>query len=78
MSSMRNTSLLAVGIILITGVFFARQSVALLGKSDASKPCARTFKKLAEPKFRPINPPVDVMVNPLIKSVREGDLCVNE
>jgi len=78
MSLLRKTSLLVLRIFLLAGVFFAMQSVARLGKSEANKADVRSYKKIAEPKFRPINPPVDVMVNPLIKSVREGDLCVNE
>ena len=75
---MRKTSLLALGIICITGVFLARQSVAWLSKSEANKSDARSYKKLVEAKFRPLNPPVDVMVNPLIKPVSESDLCVTE
>jgi hypothetical protein len=78
MSSTRKTSLLALGIIIVTGVFSARQSVAWLSKSEANKPDGRSYKKLAEAKFRPINPPVDVMVNPLHKPLPEGDLCAAE
>ncbi len=78
MSSMRTISLLALGIIIVTGVLSARQSVAWLSKSEANKPGGRSYKKLVEAKFRPINPPVDVMVNPLLKPPPEVDLCVLE
>lgn len=78
MSSIRKASLLALGIILVAGVIFARQSVAWLSKSEANKSDARSYKKLVEAKFRPINPPVDVMVNPLHKPLPEGDLCATE
>jgi hypothetical protein len=78
MSSKRKISLLALRVFLITGVFFAGQSVAQLGKIEAYKPDARPYKKIAEPKYRPINPPTDVMVNPLVKPLYEGDLCVIE
>jgi hypothetical protein len=78
MSLLRKTSLLVLWIFLLAGVFFVTQSVAQLGKLEAYKPDARSYKKIAEPKYRPINPPVDVMVNPLTKPVREGDLCDTE
>jgi hypothetical protein len=78
MSFLRKTSLLVLGIFLLAGVFFAKQSVAWLGQNDANKPEVRLYKKIAEPKYRPINPPADVMVNPLVKPLREGDLCVIE
>ena len=66
------------GIILITGVFLARQTDDRLGKNEAFMSGAQLYKKIAEPKYRPINPPADVMVNPLVKPRREGDLCVIE
>jgi hypothetical protein len=78
MSLLRKTSFLVFGIFLLAGVFFARQSVALPGRSEASNSGLRSFRELAEPKFRPINTPADVMVNPLVKPLREGDLCVIE
>jgi len=78
MSLLRKTSLLVLRIFLLAGVFFAMQSVARLGKSEANKADVRSYKKIAEPKFRPMNPPVDVMVNPLIKPAREGGLCALE
>lgn len=78
MSLMRKTSLLALGIILVTGVFFAKRSAAWLSKCEANKSDARSYKKVVEAKFRPINPPVDVMVNPLLKPPPEVDLCVLE
>jgi len=78
MSSMRKITLSALGIVLTTGVFFTRQSVAWLSKSEADKSDTRSYRKLAEAKFRPIDPPVDVMVNPLLKPLPEVDLCVLE
>ena len=78
MSLLRKTLLLVLGIFLLAGVFFVTQSVARLGKSEANKADVRSYKKIAEPKYRPINPPADVMVNPLIKPVREGGLCALE
>jgi len=78
MSLLRKTSLLVLGTFLLAGVFFAMQSVARLGKSEANKADVRSYKKIAEPKYKPINPPADVMVNPLVKPLPEGDLCVIE
>jgi hypothetical protein len=65
-------------IVLLYGVCLLGQSVACLGKYKVNNASPRSYRQLAEPKFKPINPPVDVMVNPLIKPVREGDLCVAE
>ena len=78
MNLIRKSELLALGILLITGVFFTRQSVAWLSKSEANKSDTRSYRKLAEAKFRPINPPVDVIVNPLLKPPPEVDLCALE
>jgi len=78
MTLLRKTSLLVLGIFLLAGVFFAKQSVGWLGQNDANKPDARSYKKIAEPKYRPINPPADVMVNPLVKPLPEGGLCMIE
>jgi len=76
MTLLWKTSLFVLGIFLLAGVFFATQSVAWLGRREANKADVRLYKKIAEPKYRPINPPADVMVNPLVKPLREGDLCV--
>jgi hypothetical protein len=78
MSLLWKTSLFVLGIFLLAGVFFATHSVARLGRREANKADVRLYKKIAEPKYRPINPPADVMVNPLVKPLREGDLCVIE
>ena len=78
MSLLRKTSLLVLGIFLLAGVFFAKQSVAWGGKNDANKPEVGLYKKIAEPKYRPINPPADVLVNPLVKPLPEGGLCMIE
>ena len=75
---MRKTVLLALGIILSCGVYFFGLYIARLGKCEVNYSNSRSNKKMAEPKYRPINPPVDVMVNPLLKPLREGDLCVTE
>ena len=66
-------------IILLCGVYlFLGSSVARLGQRDVNNPNPRSYKNLVEAKFRPINPPVDVMVNPLHKPLPEGDLCATE
>ena len=58
MSSKRKISLMALRIILITGMFFIGQLVPQLGKIEVYKPDFRPYKKIAEPKYRPINPPL--------------------
>jgi hypothetical protein len=42
-----------------------------------SKPSLMTATRrlLAEPKYRPIIPPSNVMVNPLIRPKQDGDFC---
>ena len=75
---MRKTSLLALGIILSCGVYLSGSSVARLDQCDVNNPNPRSSRRLAEPKYRPINPPVDVMVNPLLKPIPESDLCALE
>ena len=75
---MRKTLLFALVTILLYGVYLLGPSVARLGKCEMNKADVRSYKKIAEPKYRPINPPADVMVNPLVKPLREGDLCVIE
>ena len=75
---MRKTLLFAFVTILLYGGNLLGPSVARLGKCEMNKAAVRSYKKIAEPKFRPINPPVDVMVNPLIKPAREGGLCALE
>jgi len=75
---MCKTLLFILVIILSFGVCLLGPSVARLGKCEMNKADVRSYKKIAEPKYRPINPPADVMVNPLVKPLREGDLCVIE
>ena len=65
-------------IILSCGAYVLGSSIARLGQCDVNNPNPRSYKKLVEAKFRPINPPVDVMVNPLLKPLPEGDLCATE
>ena len=75
---MRKTIFFVLVIVLLYGVCLLGPSVACLGKYEVNNFNPRSYRQLAEPKFKPINPPVDVMVNPLIKTIREGDLCVTE
>ena len=75
---MRKTLLFALVIILSCGVYLLGPSVARLGKCEVNKADVRSYKKIAEPKYRPINPPADVMVNPLVKPLPEGGLCMIE
>ena len=75
---MRKTVLLDLVVILSSGVFFMGACIDRLSKCEMNNPKSRSHRKLADPKFRPMNPPVDVMVNPLIKPAREGVLCALE
>jgi len=75
---MRKTIFFVLVIVLLYGVCLLGPSVACLGKYEVNSSNPKSHRQLAEPKFKPINPPVDVMVNPLIKPIREGDLCVTE
>ena len=60
------------------GAYLLGPSVTRLGKCEVNNADVRSYKKIAEPKYRPINPPTDVMVNPLVKPLPEGGLCVIE
>ena len=75
---MSKTIFFVLVMVLLYGGCLFGPSVAFLGKCDVNNPSPRSYRRLAEPKFKPINPPVDVMVNPLIKPLREGDLCVTQ
>ena len=75
---MRKTLLFALVIILSCGVYLLGPTGARLGKCEVNKADVRPYKKIAEPKYRPINPPADVLVNPLVKPLPEGGLCMIE